>query len=199
MMRRIALLLPLFAAVAAPAIAAPPPPATVKVALTTSAGPIVLALDARHAPITTANFLRYVDKKLFDGTTFYRAAKSAPGFGFIQGGVHDNPRRIMAPIPHEPTNKTGLRHVAGTISMARTEPGTAEGDFFIVTGTMTSLDAHPGARGDNAGFAAFGHVVSGMPVVRRILAMPTIHGGAGPMKSQILSAPVKIISARRVG
>lgn len=201
MMRRLMLLLALFVL---PSLASAAPlsrsaAGMVRVVLTTSAGPITLDLDAKHAPITTANFLRYVDQKLFDGTAFYRAAKSAPGFGFVQGGVRNSPRRVLAPIAHEPTTKTGLHHVAGTISMARTTPGSAEGDFFICTGRMPDMDAHPGRRGDNQGFAAFGHVVSGMAVVRKILAMPTFKTGAGAMKGQILTHPVTIISARRAG
>ncbi|KRB81220.1 peptidylprolyl isomerase [Sphingomonas sp. Root710] len=180
-----------------PAAAAP---SKVKVALKTSEGTIVVAVDVRHAPITAKNFLAYVDQKKFDGTSFYRAApaKRNRAVGLIQGGIRRSAFRSLVPIAHEPTTKTGLRHVDGTISMARREPGTAMGDFFILVGPSPAMDAHPGAPGDNAGYAAFGKVVSGMPVVKRIMAAKTWPGGSGAMKDQLIKAPVKIIEARRV-
>ena len=195
MIRRISLLtLGLFLAV--PAFAAPD---TVKVSLKTSEGTILVAIDVRHAPITAKNFLGYVDKKNFDGTTFYRAAraKGVP-VGLIQGGIRKNYVRSLPPIPHEPTSKTGLRHVNGALSMAREAPGTAMGDFFIVVGAQPSMDAHPEAKGDNVGYAVFGKVVAGMAVVKKILNAKTFKGGTGAMKGQIIEQPVKIIEARRV-
>lgn len=180
-----------------PATAAP---SKVKVALKTSEGTIMVAVDVRHAPITANNFLAYVDQKKFDGTSFYRAApaKGNRAVGLIQGGIRRAAIRSLVPIAHEPTTKTGLRHVDGTISMARREPGTAMGDFFILVGPSPAMDARPGASGDNAGYAAFGKVVSGMPVVKRIMAAKTWPGGSGAMKDQMIKAPVKIIEARRV-
>lgn len=175
-------------------------PATVDVTLRTSAGTIVLALERAKAPLTTANFLRYVDAKRLDGTFFYRATKVAPGYGLIQGGTRNDPFRVLTPVAHEPTTRTRLSHVSGTISMAREAPGTATGDFFITVGAMTSMDADPKAKGDNLGFAAFGHVVSGMDVVREILDAPTSKvGGAGSMKGQMIAAPIRIVSATRGG
>ncbi|RVT43104.1 peptidylprolyl isomerase [Sphingobium algorifonticola] len=177
------------------------PPETVTVRMETSAGPIVLALDATRAPRTTANFLRYVDQKRFDGTAFYRALKVAgsPDLGFIQGGTRNDPKRILPPVVHEPTTQTGLSHQAGTISMARYEPGSANGDFFITLGAMPSMDAQTSGEGDIAGFAAFGQVVEGMDVVRRILAAPTSPTeGEGVMKGQMLSPVVTILTARRL-
>ncbi len=175
-----------------------PKPATVRVDLETSEGKIVLELEKERAPVTTANFLRYVDLKRLDGASFYRATKVAPGFGLIQGGTHGDPKRSLPPIAHEPTSKTGLTHLDGTISMARNAPGTASGDFFITIGTMPSMDADPSQPGDNLGFAAFGHVVEGMDIVRHILDEPTSPtAGEGVMKGQILVAPVKISSAHR--
>lgn len=173
-------------------------PAIVRVGLQTSEGTIVLALEAERAPVTTANFLRYVDEKRLDGATIYRATKVAQDFGLIQGGVRNDPKRVLPPIPHEPTSITGLSHVDGTISMARAEPGSANGDFFITVGAMPSLDADPTQPGDNLGFAAFGHVAEGMDVVRRILDAPTSPTeGEGAMKGQILAVPVRILAARR--
>jgi peptidyl-prolyl cis-trans isomerase A (cyclophilin A) len=184
---------------ATPVIAtAEPLPDTVRVRLDTQAGPIVLALDTRRAPVTAGNFVRYVDEGRFDDTSFYRAAptKGAPERGFIQGGIRRNYRLMLPPIPHEPTAKTGLRHEAGTISMARAEEGAgAMGDFFILTAAMPSMDA----KGDRPGFAAFGRVVDGMATVREILAAPTVpNAGRGAMRGQMLAQPVRILTARRV-
>jgi peptidyl-prolyl cis-trans isomerase A (cyclophilin A) len=173
-----------------------PPAASARVSLVTSMGSIILELDGKRAPITTANFLRYVDEKRFDGTSFYRAArtKGAPKRGFIQGGIRHSYTRMLLPIAHEPTSKTGLRHVDGTISMARAKPGTAMGDFFITVGPSPSMDAKAG----DPGFAAFGRVLKGMDVVQRILAAPTVpNAGRGAMKGQMITQPVKIISASR--
>ena len=201
------LILPLAPAYAQPATppaaeaapAATPNPATVRVSLETSLGPIVLELEKERAPVTTANFLRYVDEKRFDGIAFYRATTLGGGYGLIQGGAKGDAARVLPPIAHEPTSKTGLSHVDGAISMARYAPGTADADFFITIGALTSMDADPKQPGDNLGFAVFGRVVEGMDVVRRILAAPTSPTeGEGAMKGQMLAAPVRITSARRV-
>ncbi|MBC3942466.1 peptidylprolyl isomerase [Sphingomonas albertensis] len=180
---------------------APPPavPATVSIVMTTSEGPITLALEKERAPLTTANFLRYVDEKRLDGVTFYRAMKLGAEAGLIQGGPQGDPKRILKPVPHEPTTTTGLSHVDGTISLARFAPGSATADFFITVGPVLSLDANPAGTGDTAGFAAFGHVVEGMDVVKRILAAPTSPtAGVGVMKGQMIAAPVKVLTVRRV-
>ena len=183
----------------APGAPSPAPPLAdkVRVRLETEAGPIVVELDGRNAPVTTANFLAYVDQQRFDGITFYRAARTrgAPGRGFIQGGIRRDYRRILGPIAHESTSATGLRHVDGAISMAKAEGGAgAMGEFFITVGAMPSLDA----RGDEEGFAAFGRVVEGMDVVRSILARETApNAGRGAMRGQMLETPVRIVRARR--
>jgi len=187
------------AAAASPALAQAPA-SPVRVKLETAQGAIVLELYPDKAPITAGNFLRYVDGKRFDGATFYRASKvpNAPEFGLIQGGVQNDPAKVLKPIAHEPTTKTGLSHTDGVISMGRTNPGTATSDFFIVLGDMTYMDADPRQPGDNLGFAAFGKVVEGMDVARKILAEPTSQtAGVGVMKGEMLAKPVKIISARR--
>ena len=178
--------------------ASEPLPDSVRVRLETEAGAIVLALDARRAPVTTANFVRYVDAGRFDGTTFYRATQTpgAAGRGFIQGGIRRDLKRMFPAIVHEPTSQTGIRHRAGTISMARAETGAgAIGDFFITASATPALDARPGSPG----YAAFGRVVEGMDVVRRILAAPTAeNAGRGKMRGQMLKDPVRIVTARRV-
>lgn len=192
-------LVPLLAGLMLTAAAPPankPTPGYVRVRIVTSDGPVVLALDARRAPRTTANFLAYVDDGRFDDTKFYRSAprKSDPKRGFIQGGIGTEARRTLPPVAHEPTNMTGIHHDDGVISMARGgPPGTAMGNFFITVGPVTYMDA----RGDYPGYAAFGHVVAGMDTVRRILAEP-IGGGTGPMKGQMILKPVRLITARRL-
>ena len=179
---------------------APPAPATIKVTLTTTAGPIVLELEKERAPLTTANFLRYVDQKRLDGATFYRAAKApnAPEYGLVQFGTRNEPKKTLPPIVLEPTSKTGLSHKSGAISVARGAPNSGAGDFFIMIGDTPSYDANPAAPGDNLGFAAFGHVVEGMDLIKSFLAAPTDpNKGDGIMKGQFLSAPVVITTARR--
>lgn len=188
--------------VAVAPVAAPAPKfATVRVAMQTTEGLILLELEKQRAPITTANFLKYVDQKRWDGVTFYRATNIAkdPLLGLIQGGARNDPKRLLPPIAHEPTSKTGLSNSDSAISMARGKPGSANADFFIIVGDMASLNADPKAAGDNLGFAAFGRVVEGMDVVRKILAAPISPTlGAGIMKGQMLAKPVKVLSARRV-
>ena len=192
----------------APTPAAPPalpPPAAgmVRVALNTGQGTIVLDLNQEKAPITAGNFLRYIDQKRYDGSTFYRASRppnaTTADYGVIQGGLENNPAKILKAIAHEPTTKTGLKHVDGTISMGRNAPGTATSDFFICIGDSAYLDANPDAPGDNLGFAAFGQVVQGMDVVKKILVLPTSPTkGVGVMKGQMLEPRVSIKTARRV-
>ena len=212
MVRRFALALigllafPALAQAPAPAPAPLPAPApaahvfaTVKVALETGMGTIIVAVETERAPITAANFLRYVDQKRLDGTNFYRADPIAPNFGLIQGGVRNDPKRLLKPIAHEPTTGTGLSNTDGAISMARAAPGSATADFFIIVGDMSALDAKPDQPGDNLGFAAFGHVTDGMDVVRKILASPTSPtDGEGVMKGQMLAPRVAILHAHRV-
>lgn len=192
---------PLLAQQPAVPVAAPAPrPATVLVKIVTSEGPILLELEKERAPITTANFLKYVDLKRFDGIDFYRAVAipDEPEHGFIQGGIRIDARKLLPPIAHEPTSKTGLHHGDGSISMARGAPGTATSDFFILSGDMPYMDANPANPGDNLGYAAFGHVVEGMEVVKKILAAPrSPTAGVGVMKGQMLAVPVKILTARR--
>ena len=193
---------PVFAAETAPPAAAEPVE-HVYVSLTTSAGVITLDLDKTHAPLTTANFLRYVDSKRMDGAVFYRAMHLPYGdtpAGLLQGGVR-NGAKLFPPIPHEATNRTGILHKAGTISMARFAPGTATADFMILISDMPALDAEPSNNGQDpgAGFAAFGHVVKGMDVVHAIWNTPrSATKGEGVMKGDILENEIKIVSARRI-
>ena len=197
MLNRIAIIL---AAVAAPAFAQatnvdllkPPVPSDmVPVAIDTSAGRILVALDRLHAPQTTANFLKYVDTHKFDGEAFYRAMPYGDG-GLIQGGIRSDARKLNPPVAFESSGKTGIQNKAGSIAMAALAPGKAQADFFIETVDI------PGFDGDN-GFAAFGQVVEGMDVVKKIFASPVSPTkGEGAMKGQMLEPAVKIIKVSRV-
>jgi peptidyl-prolyl cis-trans isomerase A (cyclophilin A) len=163
----------------------------VPVAIDTSLGRIVIALDRLHAPLTTANFLAYVDSHKLDGEAFYRAMPYGSG-GLIQGGITSDARKLNAPVAFESTDRTGISNTAGTIAMAASAPGKAQSDFFIMTTDIKAFD------GPN-GFAAFGRVVEGMDVVKKILAAPvSATKGEGPMKGQMLDPPVRIIKAARV-
>lgn len=191
------LLLAFFLAV--PAAAQTPAAAEpVRVMIRTSVGDIVLALDQARAPVSTRNFLRYVDARRYDGMTFYRAMTVGPNSGLIQGGI-DDARRLYPAIPHEPITQTGLSHVDGAVSMARSEPGSARADFFIIVGEgMVGLDAGPNSGGDQLGYAVFGRVVEGTDVVRRIHAAPvSATEGQGAMRGQMLAPPIRIVTARR--
>ena len=185
-----ALILTAMALVAAPAAAQEALP---RVAFQTSAGTFTVEVDTVRAPITATNFLRYVDEGRFEGTTFYRAMAGRPDLGLIQGGTNNDPERVLPPIAHEPTTETGLSHTDGVISMARWDPGTATGDFTIMVGDNTYLDARPGGQGDDAGYAAFGRVIQGMEVVRAILAAPrSATEGEGVMRGQMLEPRIEI-------
>jgi peptidyl-prolyl cis-trans isomerase A (cyclophilin A) len=165
-------------------------PDVVRISIETEAGTMVVALDHRHAPVTTTNFVRYADDHRFDGTTFYRTARNKwdPKQGFVQGGIAHSAKRLLPPIRLEPTSETGLHHFDGTISMAHSTPDTAMGDFVICIGAQPGLDAK---RGGDKGYAAFGRVVAGMDVARHILAAPA----AG----ERLTPPVKILRVSRAG
>lgn len=162
----------------------------VPVAIDTSLGRIVLALDQVHAPLTTANFLAYVDSHKLDGESFYRAMPYGNG-GLIQGGITTDARKLRPPVAFESSDQTGVHNLAGTIAMAAAAPGKAKADFFIETTDVPGFDGP-------TGFAAFGHVIEGMNVVKAILAAPvSTTRGEGAMKGQMLEPPVKIVKAER--
>jgi peptidyl-prolyl cis-trans isomerase A (cyclophilin A) len=165
----------------------------------TALGNIDIAVDTAHAPITAANFLRYVDDKLYDGGQFHRATRpdnyvpklpDRPPMQIIQAGI--NPaKRPFAPIPLERTTTTGLKHVSGTVSMARGERAdSATSDFFICVDDEPSLDFGSKRYPDGQGFAPFGRVVKGMEVVRRIQHQP--------VKMQALDPPITIVRMARI-
>ena len=178
--------------------------ATQLVLIETTMGDITVSIETERAPITAANFLRYVDEDRFDGTHFYRAMHldwGEPPNGLLQGGTQMDPDRVLDPIAHEPTSQTGLSHTNGALSMARYDPGTATGDFSIMIKDQTGLDADPTSSDPNLqlGFAVFGYVVDGMDVVQAIHALPPDpEKGEGWMKGQLLAEPVEIVDVRRL-
>lgn len=166
------------------------------VVIDTTAGKIVVELDAKHAPNTVANFLRYVDAHRYDNGRFHRTVQpdNQPDkqikIEVIQGGVAEGKEKLdFAPIKLERTNVTGILHTNGAISMARDGVDSATSDFFICIGDQPELNFAGQRNPDGQGFAAFGHVVRGMNVVRKIQHSPA--------KDQALTPPIKIRSIRR--
>jgi peptidyl-prolyl cis-trans isomerase A (cyclophilin A) len=172
------------------------------VVIDTALGPIGVLLELGRAPVSAGDFLKYVDRGLYAGGAFYRTVRPDDDpmpvkIEVVQGGLTDE-SRFLAPIAHEPTNQTGLRHRNGTISIARGEVGTGTaGAFFICIGDQPELDFGGKRNPDGQGFAAFGHVTSGMELIRKIGALKT----QGPPRSsggELIASPVQIVRARRV-
>lgn len=167
------------------------------VKMKTELGDIVLEIDTINAPVTAANFLKYVDAKIFDSAYFYRVVRmdNQPNndikIEVIQGGLKDDDSPLsLPPIKHETTDKTGILHNDGVISMARNEPGTASSEIFICIGDQPELDFGGKRNPDGQGFAAFGKVIKGMDVVKEIQSKPD--------NEQMLITPVNIIKVARI-
>jgi peptidyl-prolyl cis-trans isomerase A (cyclophilin A) len=190
----------------------------IDVLIETPTGPIVVRLEAAKAPKTVANFVEYADRGLFDGGRFHRTVRldnqsnaglkveeSDAGIAadaqsampddtiaieVIQGGINpDRKSELRDPVPLERTSETGLRHLDGTISMARKTPDSAISDFFICINDQPDLNFGGMRNPDGQGFAAFGHVIQGMDVVRAIQTSPS--------EGQSLMPPVPILTIRR--
>lgn len=188
----------IFAAILSLLLHASPP---VVVVFETTAGKFDVVVDEARAPITAANFLKYVDAGAYNDGFFHRtvrpetesrtdypiqvvqasAAKGFAGFGTI---------------PLERTSVTGIKHVAGTLSMARGSADSATSDFFICVTDTPELDFGGRRNADGQGFGAFGHVISGMDVVRKVQGSPTKPGADG-RPSQALEPPITILKAYR--
>lgn len=172
------------------------PKGVVRIAIETTDGKIIADLDSARAPVTVTNFLRYVDGGFYNGGLFHRTVTPAnqPNdsvkIGVIQGGADPTRAPGFPAIPLERTNATGLRHLDGTLSMARAGPNTATSDFFICIGNQPPLDFGGHRNPDGQGFAAFGRVVEGMSVVRAIQKSKA--------DGQRLDPPVPILRIRRV-
>ena len=185
--------------------------ALVPVRIVTALGDIDMALDAEHAPVSTANFLKYVDEGFYEGGRFHRATRpetynpvlpNRPPMRVIQAGIKPGAQPGIAPIPLERTSATGVHHTKGTVSMARGGPDTATSDFFVVLEDDPTLDFGWKRFDDAQGAAAFGHVTRGMEVVQKINAQPTAPRQAtadNPLTlTQNLAPPIAIIRACRI-
>jgi peptidyl-prolyl cis-trans isomerase A (cyclophilin A) len=173
--------------------------ARVRTRVETALGSFVIAVDPKVAPVTTANYLAYVDARQLDGGSVYRIVtlanqppETTHSIEVVQWGMHgaDDKPAPFPPIAHETTRQTGLRHLDGTISMARNAPGSATAEFFICIGDQPALDFGGMRNPDGQGFAAFGRVVEGMAVVRALHA----RGQA----QQFLAEPIRVVSVRRI-
>lgn len=175
---------------------------TVRVTMTTSQGVIDIDLYMDKAPVTAGNFLQLAEGEYLDGGSFYRVVtyendNGNPKIEVIQGGRGDE-ESPFGPIGHESTEQTGILHQDGVISMARGDIGTASSEFFICLGDQPGLDHGNVRNPDEQGFAAFGQVVGGMDIVRRINAMPAdAPSDSEYTQGQILAEPVVIVSVRR--
>lgn len=169
------------------------------VKIQTHFGDIIVELYPEKAPKTVAAFLSYVDSGLYKGSSFYRVLKEEdqPSSAFrselIQGGIWQTKPQMqqsLPGIPHETTKQTGILHKDGTISLARTKPGTANTEFFIVVGDQPAYDYGGDANADEQGFAAFGKVIKGMKAVRQIHSQPDVQTNFFP--------PVEIMNIVRL-
>ena len=191
----IALLVALALAAPSPPAAPAAPAALPRVSFRTALGDFVVEVDAARAPLSAANFLLYVDAGRYTGGAFHRTVTTAPDnqprnavkIDVVKAGAA--PGADLPPVKLERTRDTGLAHVDGAISMARDGPDTATSDFFVCVGAQPALDFGGKRNPDGQGFAAFGRVVKGMDVVRRIQAAPA--------DGQRLTPPILILSARR--
>jgi peptidyl-prolyl cis-trans isomerase A (cyclophilin A) len=181
------------------------PAAGVRATLETPLGAIEVEVFPHVAPLSACDFLYYVDAGLYESAAFYRVVRKdndrgTPNIEVIQGGLQDEAEE-RAPIAHESTKQTGLQHVDGTLSLARGAVGTGSATaFFIVIGDQPALN-YGGARNeDRQGFAAFGRVVRGMDIVKRIhRSSATALTDEPYLKGQLLSEPVPILKATRHG
>ena len=196
--RALAWLLAALASLGAPANQ----PKPVVVVVETAKGVIEIEVDAVHAPVTAANFLKYVDGRFYDGGEVNRAVRPDNTIRHdveiqvIQVQIDPaRQREQFAPIALERTSVTGLKHLNGAVSMARSGPDSATASFFICIGDQPELDFGGKRNADGQGFAVFGRVVSGADVVKAIQASPT--GARGAYATETLEPPIKIIRAHR--
>ena len=167
------------------------------VLIKTELGDITIEIYEKEASITAANFLKYVDEGLYKDGCFYRVVTmdNQPNndikIEVIQGGLSRETRGNMLPsIEHETTDKTGILHKDGVISMARSKPGTASSEFFICVGDQPELDFGGKRNPDGQGFSAFGIAIAGMDVIKKIHRQPT--------DGQMLNPQIKILDIVRV-
>jgi peptidyl-prolyl cis-trans isomerase A (cyclophilin A) len=177
----------------------------VQVLVQTELGDIVVEVDLARAPRTAGNFLRYVDAGHYDGGVWHRTVKmdnqpeSTVKIEVIQAGVNPElAKKGFGPIALERTSVTGLRHRDGVISMARGEPDSATSGWFICINDQPELDFGGTRNPDGQGFAAFGRVIKGMDVVRKIQQAPSSTDRSSNVAAQRLTPPIRILKATRV-
>jgi len=171
---------------------------TPQILIETSLGNIILELFLDKAPITVKNFLEYVDNNLFDGSSIFRivtdenaeqAEDANAKINVIQAGLPPKHPKLLAGIVHESTKETGIEHLDGTISMARFEPGTADGSFFICINDQPELNYRGKRYDDGLGFAAFGHITQGRNILEKIYQKAE--------KQEYLNNQISIVSIKR--
>jgi peptidyl-prolyl cis-trans isomerase A (cyclophilin A) len=170
------------------------------VLISTDLGEISLVLYPEQAPVTVANFLSHVENGDYTNSIFYRVVRldnqpyNEVKIEVIQGGLyHDEVVDTIRPIAHETTQKTGILHSNGVISMARNKPGSASTEFFICIGDQPALDFGGKRNPDGQGFAAFGKVLDGMEVVRAIQALPD---EGQYLKKQVIIREISLVTSR---
>ena len=170
--------------------------APIPIVIETELGSIEAELDSARAPVTVTNILRYIDGKLFDGARFFRAVRmdnqptDSVKIEVIQLSIsRENAGRGFPPIPLERTSVTGIRHLDGTLSMARSGPDTGTSSFSIVINAQPEMDFGGKRQPDGQGFAAFGRVTKGMDVVKKIQSQP--------VNAQRLVTPVQVLRITR--
>ena len=175
-----------------------------RVRLTLAAGSIEIDLFTAQAPLSAGDFLKYVDRRDYDGGSISRVVRQNndhghPPIQVIQGGIRDNAKQYP-PIAHETTRRTGLRHLDGTISIPRDKPGTGSGAaFFICIGSQPALDFGGQRNPDGQGFAAFGRVSRGMELVRAVWQTDSSGPSDDPYtRGQMLKHPIRILAAARI-
>ena len=196
MSRRTVAVVALIGALSVPSIGHGQDAKPVRVLIETEAGEIEAEIDTVRAPITAANFLKYVDAGLFDGGRFFRTVRpdnqveKPVKIAVVQAAAsRDKRAQFFPPIPLERTNVTGLSHKDGTLSMARSTPDTARDSFSICVGDQPALDFGGPRQPDGQGFAAFGRVTRGMDIVRKIQM--------GPAEGETLTPAVTILRVKR--
>jgi peptidyl-prolyl cis-trans isomerase A (cyclophilin A) len=177
----------------------------VRVRVETELGDIVVEVDTKRAPVTSANFLKYVDAGHYDGGSWHRTVRmdnqpeSTVKIEVIQAGVNpDKAKDGFPPIALERTNRTGILHKDGVISMARGAPDSATSGWFICINDQPSLDFGGNRNPDGQGFAAFGRVISGTDVVRKIQMAPSSDNRTTNTEAQRLTPPIKILKVSRI-
>jgi peptidyl-prolyl cis-trans isomerase A (cyclophilin A) len=188
-----------------PAFGQGAPAKPVRVRVQTELGDIVVEVDQAKAPVTAANFLKYVDAGHYNGGVFHRTVKmdnqpeSTVKIEVIQAGVNpDLAKQGFPPLALERTSVTGILHRDGVVSMARGTPDSATSGWFVCINDQPSLDFGGKRNPDGQGFGAFGRVVSGMDVVRKIQAAPSSTNRTTNTEAQRLTPPIKIVKAARV-